>query len=515
MKNRKTTSPILSPSILVNLASLFVSLISFLNQIVLASLFGASISMDAYIVAISAPMMVSGVIIVTLGYSLVPILIEHSSDSKADNDFNSLLFISICLIAITISIAGYFLSPLQISTLGNDALQDINNKAIEIAKISWITAGAMIVVGYLRGAHNAQNKFILGTILSISPFIFTIIFTTIFHDYYGILSAAWGMLIGFILIIPILIFKLEKNIITSYKCIHIWKKVFSYLKTLPLCMISLLCFTVLQSVDAYWAFNYEEGGLTFLNYSQKLLVSIGGLIVTGPSMVIGSRLANAHRDGRIKELLTDNLSVIRLLVIFSIPVAILMSVLANEIIYVIFQRGKFNEYATYGVVRIFPIMIIGMVAMLPVTILFRALFSRNLINQASILGVIITALYFSMAGLFSYKLGYEGVAIAYTLTWWIALGSSLLVVYIDELNIILNRENYYFMFKLSILTIVTIVIVLITKEFIIKSQASKILTSIQILEILIITLTFYFTATINFINTKEIIILKNYFLRRI
>src|SRR4051812_16966975 len=64
----------LRATMLVSLLAALGSGISFLNQLVLAHIFGANSEMDAYLLAISVPLTISGLITGVLSYQLVPAL---------------------------------------------------------------------------------------------------------------------------------------------------------------------------------------------------------------------------------------------------------------------------------------------------------------------------------------------------------------------------------------------------------------------------------------------------------
>jgi putative peptidoglycan lipid II flippase len=59
-------------SIGVSIISLFISIVSFINQIIIANYFGAGKSLDIYLLASSVPLMISGLVSSALSFSLIP-----------------------------------------------------------------------------------------------------------------------------------------------------------------------------------------------------------------------------------------------------------------------------------------------------------------------------------------------------------------------------------------------------------------------------------------------------------
>jgi putative peptidoglycan lipid II flippase len=445
----------LGSSILVSLASLLVSLISFANQLVLASLFGASMSMDAYLIAVSVPMFVSGVLSAALGYSLVPALMFHKSNLASCRRFSGLLMISLVIISVVIACVGFLVAPAQIGMLGEALSSDLRQDAIAIARVSWMTAGVMIVVAYLNGMHNAASRFFLPIFASMVPYVSMIVIGFVFAPAYGPMAVALGLLAGFLFIIPVLLIYTLPVLDLSTNCLLLWKEVARYLFRAPLIILAMLCFIVFQLIDTYWAPQIGTGNLSYLGYSQRILVALGSLVIAGPAAVILPRLAEAYADGRIKDLLYDTLRAVRMVIAFVLPVALFVSILSAPLVQLLFERGAFDRHATQGVAAILPLMMIGMIAMFCVVIIFRALFAKHDIAQASLLGILTSVLYFALSGLLSQSLGVVGVALAYALTGWLILFLSALTLWRGYMGMIFCRGNLVFAGQIAVLAVVT------------------------------------------------------------
>lgn len=445
----------LGSSILVSLASLFVSLIGFANQLVLAKLFGASTSMDAYLIAASIPMLVSGVLSAVLGYSLVPALMVHKLDILVYRRFCGMLAIIMLVISVSISGVGFLIVPAQIGMLGESLSNAARQDAIGIARVSWITTGVFLIVGYLNAMHNAANRFLLPVFTNMVPIIGMIVAGISFAPNYGPLAVAWGMLAGLLLVIPVLLLHTLPALDFSPKCLLLWKEATCYICRAPLIMLSMLCFTVFQSVDSYWAPQIGTGNLAILGYSQRILVALGTLVIAGPAAVILPRLAEAYLDGRIKDLLHDTLRAVRMVIAFALPVALSVSILSTPLVRLLFERGAFDQHATQGVATILPLMMVGMMAMLCVVIIFRALYAKHDITRASLLGILATVFYFTLSGLLSQHFGIEGIALSYALSWWLVLFLSVLILWRGYRRMIFCKGNLIFAGQLAVLAMVT------------------------------------------------------------
>ena len=306
-------------SILVSSLTLIAGLMSFLNQLVMARLFGASVDMDAYLIAISIPLFVSGVLSAVLSYSLVPALISHKTDPATYRRFAGLLLLSLIAVAIVIACAGYVVAPVQIGILGDPLPAQARADAIRIARISWLTVALTPVVGHLSAMHNAARTFLLPVAVSIFPFVGMIVGGLAFGSVHGPLAIAWGMSAGYLLAIPALLLRSLPTLDFSTHCLQLWKDVAGYLIRVPMMLLAMLCFAVYQSIDAYWAPQVGTGNLSYLGYAQRILVGIGTLVIAGPSAVLLPRLAEAHAEGRVTDLLHDTARTVRAVIAFACP----------------------------------------------------------------------------------------------------------------------------------------------------------------------------------------------------
>ena len=463
----------LGASILVSLATVLVSGINFLAQVVLAWKFGATSSMDIYLIAISVPMFISGVLSVGLSYSLVPALLSYERQGHSYRQFSGLLFLGFLFMAAIIAGLGYLVTPWQIHIFGPLLSKLQVAEAVSVARISWVTAGVMVLIAYLRGLQNSQQHFLFPAFAIAVPSLCVI--------FAGLLTTAsvrpdciaWAMLLGFVILVPVLLISSYTYMDLSSRSFQALPGVKNYLFQLPLIVLAVLCFTAFQASDSYWAPQLGEGRLAHLSYCQRLVVSIGNLVIAGPAAVVLPRLSNAHVEGRAQDLLADSERVIRLVLACCLPVAVYVSVVAEPAISLLFERGAFTQQDTREVADLLPWMMIGMVPMLCVVMIFRAIFARQEILWAAGIGCLTSALYFGLSGWLSDSFGALGIAIAYAGTWWIVFLISLCALWRGRLRQLTHRTNVGFIGKLVLALAVTGSIGFISNDWFIQSNASS------------------------------------------
>ena len=504
----------LGSSILVSLTTVLVSAISFLSQIVLAWRFGATSGMDVYLVGISMPMFVSGIFTAALSYSLVPALVNYQPGTDAFRKFAGALFTGFFTAGICISIVGSALSPLQIKLLGESFSETQRFEALAVARISWLTSGLMLFAGYLRGLHNVKQQFFLSTSSGLMPPLFIIYAGLTFSESYGLIGIAWAMLVGVVLSILLLLIHTYKDI--NLETINPIKnnEARQYFSHMPLIILSMLCFTTFQLVDSYWAPQIGTGNLSYLAYCQRLVVSIGNLVIAGPSLVVFPRLSKAHVDGYKDQLLIDTIRLLRIVLACSLPIAISIGILAEPFVILLFERGAFVRQDALNVATLLPWMLLGMVPMLCVVMIFRVLFAQQDVVSAFALGALTTALYFILSGLLIRQFGVIGIAIAYAGTWSIVFFIAIFRLCGSDLKQFAQLENMLFARRIGLLMIFTGTVAVLGNYWLIYDNLSSSNLGIRLVVVGAMCFLTYCTLATRVIVLEEIRSILNYVYRK-
>ena len=441
-------------SIGVSIISLFISIVSFINQIIIANYFGAGKSLDIYLLASSVPLMISGLVSSALSFSLIPHLIKMQIKLGIDYKLYLGQFFRRCLLySFSLSILGSLIFFIGIPYL----YTSLKNEEITIARIisiiSWISIIPAIILSIISSSLNARKSFYFPLILNFAPFLFTIILTASFHRFIGSATIALGVLFGTITGMIIGLKKIYPDIIWSSKSKNFIKSIDSYIFYLRYAIIAMLTFTIFQSIDAFWAIKLGQSNLSYLGYSQRLLIAFGALIIAGPSTVLIPRLTEAIQENREDDFLEDSVHLIKLIISLASVIAVIGSVLAEPLIKIMFQRGAFNSIDTSNLSKLLPYMLIGMVFMLNVVVLFRALFVKEKGIGVAFIGIICALLYFIFSGIFSHFFSIKGITFAYMLTWIFIFFVTVNSVFIKNLKKIYNLDLVRFILKQAIILI--------------------------------------------------------------
>jgi putative peptidoglycan lipid II flippase len=501
----------LKSSIFVSVLSLVGSVISFINQVLLAIFFGAGISMDIYLSASSIPILVSGLINAALSYSLTPQLVKFKLEAGdkyalfAANIFRKVALISaaICLVgAMVMGLTLKYIFPVTAAHL---------HAAILVNSISWLGAFLTIILGMASSYLNANKNFIKPLLLTYLPYACTIIACLLFYKQISVVSIPAGLAIGTLISLSLCYKDVFAKLIFRNTISADFSKVNIYIRTIPVAAIAMICFTIYQSIDAYWAPKLGSANLSYLGYCQRLLIAVGALVITGPSTVLIPRLAQAVAENRKNDFLCDAVTVIKLIIALSSVMAVIGSILAEPIIEVMFERGAFSHNDTLGIASLLPYMLTGMVFMLCVVMLFRVLFVREMSVKVSFLGICCAALYFIFSGLGVKYVGIQGIGLAYIFTWICIFSGCIYYLFKDDVQIIFCRNSLVFCIKQILLLSCTAFIVVFIRNKI-SGYSAELSFYQSVLSVLVcgsLGMIVYFVLSVFVFKQMEIILLLN------
>ncbi len=371
----------------------------------------------------------------------------------------------------------------------------------------WIFAFCSLITAFLNSIYNTERDFVKPIILSSIPYLFSIIFCFAFQRWMGVAAICIGMLLGVLIsLIASLIFLGKKlDIVLSFSKYHN-REIHGYFRILPLISISTLCFSMYQTVDAFWAPQIGPSNLSYLGYCQRIIVAIGTLLIIGPSTVIVPRLTEKIANGQKMGFLHDVIFVIKIIIYFSSFIAAVGGVLSKEIIYLLFERGDFSSADTAMISSILPNMLFGMVFMLCGVMLFRALYTIEIkLKIVTISSLLAFVLYFSLSGLGAAHYGIYGISVAYIFTWIFITVLLFLHIFQGNYDKLKDQANLFFLIKQMLLLALTTLFSKMLRGFLLLNL--KLVTvyefSIVVLSNFILSFFVYYVMTRYFVKINE------------
>ncbi|WP_414050640.1 murein biosynthesis integral membrane protein MurJ [Macrococcus animalis] len=376
MNANKTTKAIV---IMIILGMISKSL-GLIRETFIASKYGSGIETDIFFIAITAVGLFTSMFTLTLNTTLIPILseVENKEGKEAKVKITNNILNVICVLAIFVSIIGWFISPYLIEVMANGFNQEqkmLTTTLMRIGIPGLIFSG---IVGVYRGFLQSEGKF---SESSTSQFAFNfvyIFYLIFFASIYGIK----GLMVASVLAIASqIILQLVGLKSTYYKykfSLDFFDPYFVRMLGLMLpILISVSVNDVNKIVDRALASGLNEGSISALNYSARLNSLVLAIFITAISTVLFptlSKLASSEKFSDLKNTLTSGISAI---IIIILPITIGTIVLSQPIVSVVFERGAFDYKDTVVTSQALTVYTIGLLGMSIRTLIENVFYSLH------------------------------------------------------------------------------------------------------------------------------------------
>lgn len=375
-----TGKVIAKATIVLAVLNLLSSLLGFGRDEVIAYMFGATGTTDAYIVAFNIPYTFFYVIIGALSTVVVPVFNEYSAKGQRDEAWRlfSTVITLLMIIFLSITVAGSFFAPFLVKVTAPGLNPHIAGLA---ANLTIIMLPILIVYGLstiFQGLLNANQVFGIPAFSTSVTNITIIIAALTLGVRYGVKGLAIGSVAGFALAALIQVPGLRK-LGFNYKFSLDWRhpgirKVF-YL-VMPVA-IGTSMNQIYQVIDRVLASGLEAGSISALNYANKIILTPIGFFAVAIGTAFYptvSRLAAEHKE---QELADTILRSIRAVVISALPASIGLLVMAVPVVKLLFQHGQFDLHATHMTALALMLYSIGLTGQSANIILTRSFYAQH------------------------------------------------------------------------------------------------------------------------------------------
>lgn len=430
-------------------------ILGFARELVLGASYGASAYSDIYITSMNIPIIIFSLAGTAITTTFIPLYYESynkngnsGSIKYTNNILNVLIFLG-----ILISILGFlFTKPLvKIFAIGFEGNQ--LNLAIKFTKIMIFGGIAIIITNIMSVFLQVKNNFIIPGLIGI-PYNIIIIISIILSSMTNIYVLALGTLLA---MVSQFLFQIPFARKKGYEYKFVFNLNDKYIKKMiwlvaPI-FIGVAVNQVNVMVDRTLASTLAEGSISALNYANKLNSFVLGLFITTLGTVIYpmlSKLSSKNDNDNFLLIVEKSINMVILLII---PISIGAIVLANPIVKLLFQRGAFNDKATYMTSVALSFYALGMAAFGLRDIIGRIFFSLQDTKTPMINGIISMIMNIVLNLYLVNFMGYAGLALGTSI-------SSIICVIL--LFISLNKKIEYFgqdrIIKIAIKSIVASII---------------------------------------------------------
>lgn len=408
---------------IVAFSSVGVKLAGMVRDIILASHFGTTDSADAFIAAWAIPQFLAVIFGNALSGVIIPLRAEARAreGEKHSRDFlNEMLLISILILGlVTLLLIPLrdVLLPLVTSNFGPEKLAETEKLWNIMLPGTFLFAICTVWSGIL----NTDERFGLAALSPILIPIFTIAALWIYPEG-GIYSPAVGFVIGLIAQALWLIWGLYRLELVIFPKWHggLTQTHMAMGQFVPY-LANGVVFGGVGIVDQAMAATLGAGSLAILSYGNKIVLPVLGIGSAALATVVYPRFAQMVAERKWERLYVQVRSYLALTLVITIPMMIVLVLLAEPLIRLVFERGEFTAEDTIEVAQVHVIYALMIPSYTIAVLLSRVLNAMRATKYVLLSSIVIFAFNIIADYVFKEWIGIQGIALATVMNYTLSL----------------------------------------------------------------------------------------------
>jgi putative peptidoglycan lipid II flippase len=170
-------------------------------------------------------------------------------------------------------------------------------------------------------------------------------------------------------------------------------------------------------IDVFWASRLPVGSISYLGYSNRIVIALTAIVVQGISVVLFPHLSQLLANNQTAAFRSRAQEAIKMILFIMFPLAVLVGVLRSSLLEVLLVRGNFSSLAAAQVAQVLPLYLLGTIWMAAMNLVSRGFFALRDYSTPALAGIGGIFLYFISVGLLIGRFSYVGVGFAYAGFW--------------------------------------------------------------------------------------------------
>jgi putative peptidoglycan lipid II flippase len=320
--------------------------LGYIRAAIQAWLFGATAAMDAFVVAFNVPSILQVVLLSgPLSSVLVPTLTAYRHDRRALNDLFNSLFTLCCLLGLALAGGAALAAPLLMRLAGPGLPPDTQSLATLLFRLMLPMLVMQALLSVCKGALNTLDHYGAPEYAGVIFNIVVIGAALLLSPYMGIISLAIGASLGGIAQVIMQFPFLAQHGIRYRPSLRLG--VLRQMSSLaPGAFLSTIITPLGAFIDRALATLLFTGAPSALHYGFLLFMLPASLAIIPLSTVLLTDLASLYHQGEIRTLHHRTQYGLRLMLLITIPAALLGGLLAAPITRLVYEHGHFQAADT-------------------------------------------------------------------------------------------------------------------------------------------------------------------------
>lgn len=389
--------------------------LGYVRAAIQAWLFGATAAMDAFVVAFSVPSILQVVLLSgPLSGVLVPTLTVYRDDRRALNDLFNTIFTLSLLASLAIAGLAVVGAPLFMRLAAPGLSSDIQTLATLLFRLMIPMLMMQALLSVCKGALNTLDHYGAPEYAGVVFNVVIIAITLLLHKSLGVVSLALGASLGGIAQLAMQ-FPVLAHYDVRYRPRWRFDAALRQMASLAKgTFISTIITPTTSLIDRALASLLFPGAIAALNYAFLLFLLPASLCVIPLSTVLLTDLATLYHQGNYITLRHRMTSGLRLVLLLTIPAALLGVFLAAPITRLVYEHGRFNAADTIQTTQALRAYVLGLPFYGSMHILTRSFYAIQDTMTPALVGLGALVLNVLCDLLFMHLFGHWGIALART-----------------------------------------------------------------------------------------------------
>ena len=391
----------------------------FARDVILADIYGATSIADIYITTLSIPEVIMDLLAQTITLGYIPITVGFLlSDEGRINQFTSSVLKLLLSVGIVFVLLFLLFPTGVIHVLAPGFTEGTGELAKEFLRIISLSILFRTVANILNAFLNANKCFVPGAFFGL--ILDVCIISSIYLSKWSgqLLWLPIGAVIGTVCQMVFLIpFAAKNQLSLDVKAPFICKETKQLVVMIVPAAMAIGVLQITAMVNKALASSLVDGGITMLNYSNKISYFTENIIVSSVATVIYPLLSEYSIQNRLDLFANELKNAINKLIVFLVPAACGLACISYEIIDFLFGHGAFTDDAVQQTAELMVLSVIGICGIGIQTLLTRAIFSLKRIKTSILTSLSLLISFVSLSVILSKLWGLKGIAIATGLSY--------------------------------------------------------------------------------------------------
>jgi len=326
-------------------AAVIIALFGFVRDIVIAAMYGADVTSDAFLLAYSIPVVLLG----GIGYAVADILLPqyNRAEPNEKNLFFSNVINLILIVAIGLSLLFMLIPRVPVFLFASQVDTDVFDLTVSFLRITiWIAVPQMLISSLQIYLH-AKGIFFIQRITTLCIPICIIVASIVSAAISNIYILPIGLLAGYTLYAVTLIVMVVRQGFTYRLYVNINdQKVKTMLPLILPLLLSMIGYELHHIIDKNFASTLATGTITLMAFAFRISIQFNMLVGASIALVMYPRMVQIAGQGKHSMLAQYCKKYLQKLLPIALPFTIGLFFLSEPIIYVLFERGAFTQEDT-------------------------------------------------------------------------------------------------------------------------------------------------------------------------